>query len=126
MKKTILLVDDDEGVRKFLRSFLKNEGLEVTECWVIEEALQKCRDQKFDLIFLDYNLTLGEVGWDIAETITKDPEAYGSPKIILSSGTITLRAVGLRGFTEENSDVFLPKPFDLEELRFHLHRLLEE
>lgn len=124
MKKTVLLVDDDKGVRKFLRSLLTMEGLEVTECWVIKEALKQCKEQDFDLIMIDYNLTHGEIGWDIAETITNDPETYGSPKILLMSGTVTLRAVGLKGFTEQNSDVFLPKPFDLEELRSHLGKLL--
>ena len=126
MKKTILLVDDDHGVRKFLCSFLRKEGLEVTECWVVEEALQKCREHQYDMILLDYNLTRGEVGWDIAETITDDPKPYGSPKIMLMSGTITLRAVGLKGFTEKNSDAFLPKPFDIEDLRDNLRLLLKE
>jgi CheY-like chemotaxis protein len=116
MKRTVLVVEDDRSVRKFLRTFLESEGMEISECWTIDDALRKCAEQPFDTLILDYNLTHGEIGWRLAKMVRSNPALYGSPKIIGMSGTVKLDHVESLGFRKSDFDLFLQKPFDLTEL----------
>ena len=117
MKKSVLVVEDDSGIRGFLKVFLEAEGMEFHESWTIDDALAKCAAQRFNLLMLDYNLSGNEVGWSIAREIRSNPSRYGSPKIIGISGTVQLDAVQSLGFATKHFDSFLQKPFDLKQLR---------
>lgn len=54
--RRILLVDDDDGVRKLVGSLLENCGYAVTGARLGKEALEKVREISFDLILLDHVL----------------------------------------------------------------------
>lgn len=123
--KTALIVEDDVGVRQFLKVFLESVDLNVIISDSIVEALQQCSEQPVDLVILDYNLPHGEVGWSIAKEVRSQPSLYGTPKIIGTSGTIDPRTVEKLGFERGNFDIFLPKPFDIEVLRGHVKTLLD-
>jgi DNA-binding response OmpR family regulator len=53
MKKKILLVDDDDGLRDLYREELEDEGYEVLTAVNGKEALQKLEKEKPDLVVLD-------------------------------------------------------------------------
>ena len=52
----ILVVDDDPQIRRVLRTALIAQGYEVTDARNGEEALEKMRDEKPDLLILDMNM----------------------------------------------------------------------
>ena len=52
----ILVVDDDPQIRRVLRTALIAQGYEVTDARNGEEAVEKMRDEKPDLLILDMNM----------------------------------------------------------------------
>jgi len=52
-KKTILVVDDDEGLLKIYRELLENEGYKVVTASTSKEALNKAEKSRFNLAILD-------------------------------------------------------------------------
>src|SRR6266581_9139191 len=52
----ILVVDDDPQIRRVLRTTLIAQGYEVADARNGEEALEKLRDEKLDLVILDMNM----------------------------------------------------------------------
>ena len=53
MKKKILVVDDEKLIVKGIRYSLEQEDMEVETAFDGEEALEKVKNQEFDLILLD-------------------------------------------------------------------------
>jgi PAS domain S-box-containing protein len=60
-RRTILMVDDDESVREFLRAVLETEGYQLLEAASGRGALQQLREQQVDLVLLDVRIP-GEIG----------------------------------------------------------------
>ena len=124
-KKSILVVEDDVGVRKVLKRFCGTMDVDLVETWTIKSALEECASRSFDLVIMDYNISNGEIGWNVAKQIRANSTMYGSPRTIATSGTVnaesTARSLGL---TKAEVDEYLHKPFDLNELRSVLERLL--
>ena len=52
-KKTILVVDDDEGLLKIYREMLESEGYKVVTASTSKEALNKAEKSRFNLAILD-------------------------------------------------------------------------
>ena len=52
----ILVVDDDPQIRRVMRVTLTGQGYEVDDARTGEEALEKVRDARFDLVLLDMNM----------------------------------------------------------------------
>jgi two-component system, OmpR family, KDP operon response regulator KdpE len=52
----ILVVDDDPQIRRVMRVTLAGQGYEVDDVKSGEAALEKLRDQRFDLVLLDMNM----------------------------------------------------------------------
>jgi two-component system KDP operon response regulator KdpE len=53
----ILIVDDDPQIRRVMRTTLSAQGYEVADARSGEEAIDKLRGEKYDLVLLDMNLT---------------------------------------------------------------------
>ncbi len=64
IKRRVLLVEDDPGVRDATRMLLKVEGYQVTAVASLEEALVAARDGT-DLLVTDYHLRDGETGTQV-------------------------------------------------------------
>src|SRR5215471_13812541 len=52
----ILVVDDDPQIRRVMRVTLTGQGYEVDDVKSGDAALEKLRDQRFDLVLLDMNM----------------------------------------------------------------------
>jgi len=107
-KESILLVEDEDSVRRMGCLYLKRLGYQVVEATNGKEALKiwKIAARPFDLLFTDMVMPEGVTGLDLAETLRKDrPEL----KVILSSGYSTdlLKTDGnFSGYS------YLPKPYE--------------
>lgn len=71
MDKTILIVDDQKGVRLLLEEFFIQEGYTVITAGNGQEAIKETKEQKVDLIIMDMKMP-GMDGLKAAEVILQD------------------------------------------------------
>jgi DNA-binding response OmpR family regulator len=115
---TILLVEDDEGLRSILARHLRHEGYRVEEAPSAEQAASALDGGlRPRLVLLDLNLP-GDTGWDLLRGPSLG--AAGSPPVVITSA-ITVSPLRLAEFGVAG---FLPKPFPLETLTGTIERLL--
>jgi DNA-binding response OmpR family regulator len=86
MKKKIFFAEDEVTMRETLKDAFKDEGFEVETASDGEEAVEKIKKDKFDLILLDIILPKKD-GFEVLEKIKK--EKIKTPVILLTnlSGT---------------------------------------
>jgi len=110
-KPKVLVVDDEEDIRRLLRRVLTERGFEVVEATTGFDALTKVRDEMPDVILLD--AMLPEVhGFDICRRI-KGSKRYGHIPIIMVSAVY--RGWRFARDLEQSYGVtaFLEKPFKI-------------
>ena len=84
MHLKILVVDDDKKLRSVLKSLLTEDNHEITTCHDGLDAIQKCREQKFDLVITDLMMP-GASGLKVLkETRVTHPETL----VILITGFV--------------------------------------
>jgi len=118
MKKRILLLDDDAGVRRMLRRVLEDEDYLVSCASNGKEALQKAAGAGVDLVLLDLNLP-EENGWETFERLTTENPCL--PIII-----ITARSNQLFPALASGVGALMEKPLDLPKLLRTMEELLAE
>jgi phosphate regulon transcriptional regulator PhoB len=112
MENRILIVDDAPDIVDLVSYNLKKSGFKVSAASDGEEALEKVRRNKYDLIVLDLMLP-GIQGVELCRTLRKDPKTAAIPIIMLTAkGEESDRVVGL----ESGADDYLTKPFSAREL----------
>jgi phosphate regulon transcriptional regulator PhoB len=112
MDNKILIVDDEPDIVELVSYNLKKDGFRVTAASDGEEARDKIRKSKFDLIILDLMLP-GIQGLELCRIIRNDPKTAGTPIIMLTAkGEEVDRVVGL----ESGADDYMTKPFSAREL----------
>jgi len=108
----ILIVEDDAHIARGLKLNLEAEGYRATIAPDGAAGVELAVDQRqpVDLVLLDLMLP-GMSGYAVCETLRN--RGWDLPVVILSARTLTEDRV--RGFNV-GADVYLQKPFDLEEL----------
>ena len=115
----ILLVEDEEHIRKVIKMNLELEGFEVVSTDNGKKGLELSHNQHFDLIILD--VMLPDVsGLQICEQVRLQNEKVGII-IVSAKDTSSDRIHGLK----VGADDYLTKPFNLEELLLRVHNLLK-
>lgn len=106
--ETILLVEDEAGLRKMVLGFLKNLGYAVLEAGDGKEALEiwQGRADEIDLLFTDMVLPGGISGRDVANRVRDDQPDL---PVILTSG-YSAEILG-QDLHATESIVFVPKPY---------------
>ena len=113
----ILVVDDDDGIRKLVKQFLNENNYLVTTAQSAEEAQSKIKIIEFDLIVLDVMMS-GKSG---LEFLLENKKSIDTPVILLTArGESDDR---IRGF-ESGADDYLPKPFEPKELILRIKSIL--
>ena len=116
-KTHILLVDDDEGIRSLVKKYLNENSFLVTTADSAENASEKVKIIKFDLIILDIMMS-GKSGLDFIKEHKKDLD---TPVILLTAkGEASERVEGL----ELGADDYLTKPFEPKELILRIKNIL--
>ena len=116
-KAHILLVDDDEGIRSLVKKYLNENNFLVTTADSAENASEKVKIIKFDLIILDIMMS-GKSGLDF---ITDHKKDLDTPIILLTAkGEAIERVQGL----ELGADDYLAKPFEPKELILRIKNIL--
>jgi DNA-binding response OmpR family regulator len=122
MKRKILVVDDEEVIRKFLRIHLAKLGYEVMEAADGEQAIMQLGKDDFDLLICDILMPKKD-GWEVIKEAKSNPKTKDIPVIILTA-------------KNEDSDMFkgydlgasyyMTKPFTRGQLLYGLKLMLEE
>ena len=81
--RTILAVDDDPIVRRFLDQRLRLEGYRVLSAGGGPEALERLREEEVDLVLLDVAMP-GMSGYDVLEAMREDPRTRRVPVVFLT------------------------------------------
>ncbi len=118
-KAHILVVDDDEGLRELVKQFLNKNNYLVTTAKSSEDALDKVKIIKFDLIVLDIMMP-GKSG---LEFTNENKKKLDTPIILLTAKRETSERVeGL----EIGADDYLAKPFEPKELILRINNILNK
>jgi DNA-binding response OmpR family regulator len=113
----ILLVDDELSVQKLLAYPLRKEGYDVIAALDGREALERLRDDNFDLVVLDVMLPRMD-GFDVCRAIRSRSTV---PIIMLTAKTEeTDKVLGL----ELGADDYITKPFSVREFRSRVKAVL--
>ena len=118
-KKRILLVDDDQSLRRVLQVQLEQDGYSVTSAASAAETLSLLAVRPYDLVIADLKMP-GMSGLDLLKTIrSKHPETI---VIILTAfGTVETAVEAMKAGAYH----YLTKPVHPEELALTLDRALE-
>lgn len=123
MSKTILVVDDEQDVRTYLRTLFAKEGHTVETAANGEEGLDRAKEVRPDLVFLDI-LMPKRTGIMLYRKLRKDAELGGVPVVILT-GLAQYRSFFAQDFEEvPPPDAFVEKPPQREELLELVGKLL--
>ena len=114
----ILLVDDEPLVLKVMAAYLTGDGHTVEEASSGQQALEKFRPGKFDLLMTDLAMPRMD-GESLARAVKE--AAPDKPVILLSSFADQLEALGER---PRSFELILRKPIELAQLRQALAQLV--
>lgn len=108
----ILVIDDDDYVRRLLRRLLSPIGYAVEEAATAEDGLARVRAEPPDLVLLDLHLP-DRSGHEVLEAIRADPATRLLPVVMLTG--MATAAEKMRAQAGGVTD-FIAKPFSQEEL----------
>jgi len=111
-RRLILIVDDDERLREFVRVNLEMEGYSVREAGSAEEGLSALEDEPPDLILLDVMMPQVD-GWEMLRRV-QERHGVGAIPVVMFSGKVddeTLADAESRG-----AQAFIGKPFNPQQL----------
>jgi two-component system KDP operon response regulator KdpE len=114
---TILVVDDEPQIRRVMRTTLSSQGYSVIEAKSGEEALEKLRAERADLILLDVNMP-GTSGLETCREIRRTSDV---PIIMLTVRNTEKDKVQA---LDAGADDYVVKPFGAEELMARIRAAL--
>lgn len=116
MPKKILVVDDEQDVRTYLKTLFVKEGYEVATAADGEEGLSVARQSRPDLVFLDI-LMPKKTGIMLFRRLKKDETLKAVPVVILT-GLEQYRSFFAQDFEQvPHPEAFVEKPPDPDKLR---------
>lgn len=119
--KRILVVDDDMDVNLLIESILTTEGYTVATAYDGKTGLEKAKEEKPDLIILDVSMPHMD-GFTLCRYLREDIETRFIPLIMLT-GLHTQPIDRITGL-KIGADDYLVKPFEAEELKRRIERLI--
>ena len=108
--KNLLLVDDEEAIKRALAPVLRADGWTVLDAGTAADALDQSRKEIIDVVLLDLGLPDADGKDIIAELRSKDPVAV----IVLSARHQEAEKVAA---LDAGADDYVDKPFSIDELR---------
>jgi len=106
----ILIVDDDEDIRKVLTTILEHEGYIVESVGTARKAIAKTRDNFYNLALIDVRLP-DLVG---IELLTRMNDSTPKMRKIIITGYPTLQ--NAIEAVNRGADAYIIKPFDMEKV----------
>ena len=119
-----LVVDDEPMNLTVAKSIFKKYGMVVSTAASGKEAVQMCRENKYDIVFMDHMMP-GMDGVETMKMIRSDPaRARGDMPIVALTANAVSTAKEM--FLSEGFDGFVSKPVELVELERVLKKVLPQ
>jgi two-component system NtrC family response regulator len=106
----ILVVDDDENIRKVLKTILEEEGYIVDEAENAKRAIEKSRRKVYNLALIDIRLP----DMEGIELLTRMKDTVPKMRKIIITGYPTLQ--NAIEAVNRGADAYILKPFDMEKV----------
>jgi DNA-binding response OmpR family regulator len=120
VERPILVIDDEPYILRALSYLLTREGYQVETASNGQEGLERVRELKPDLVFLDIMMPRMN-GYEVCAQIKQDPSLTKTYVIMLSAkGQQVDRERGLLG----GADDYMTKPFSPREVAEHTRSVL--
>jgi len=116
--RKIMVIDDEKIVGDMAKLSLEQEGYTVETFLNAGPALERLKEQDFDVVVTDYKMR-GIDGMEVLRTVKKQ---YPATKVIMITAFANLDAAieALRGDVHD----FFPKPVRINELKASIRRAL--
>lgn len=115
-----LLIVDDESASRYAMTRVFDGDYRVLEAGSAEEAREKLRTERPDVVLLDYNLP-GDDGLTLLREIGLSPEGAPAVVMITAHGSERLAVSAMKAGAYD----YLTKPYEIDELRLVVGRALE-
>ena len=117
MSRKVLVVDDEKLIVKGIRFSLEQDGMEVDCAYDGEEAVEKAKEKKYDIILLDLMLPKMD-GLEVCQQIR---EFSNVPIVMLTAkGEDMDKILGL----EYGADDYITKPFNILEVKARIKAIM--
>jgi two-component system KDP operon response regulator KdpE len=116
-QRTILIVDDDQGLRELIRINLEHEGYKVVQARNGIEGLSCVREHRPDIVVLDINMP----EMDGVEACSKIRDFSQVPILML---TALVQSQNVVTGLDQGADDYIGKPFNMDELLARIRALL--
>lgn len=116
-QRTLLVVDDDQGLRELVRISMEHEGYNVIQAANGVECVSAVREQQPDLVILD--VMMPEM--DGLEACSRLREFSRVPVVML---TAKVQSIDIVTGLDKGADDYLIKPFNMDELSARVRALL--
>ena len=122
MSKKVLVVDDEEVIRKLLRIHLVKWGYEVKEAVDGTQAIEEIGKDDFDLLICDI-LMPNMDGWQVLKEVKSNPKTKDMPVIVLTAKNQDMDM--FKGY-DLGASYYMTKPFTKAQLLYGLKLMFEE
>ncbi|MEA1871850.1 MAG: response regulator [Chloroflexota bacterium] len=119
-QETLLIVDDEPGIRNLLHQKLSREGYQCQEAETAEQALNKLAISPIALVILDIKMP-GKSGIELLPEIKS---ACPDTAVIMATAIIDINVAV--ECLKQGADDYICKPFNLEEVSLAVQRALEK
>ena len=121
MRRKILIVDDEEVIRKILKIHLDKLGYDVREAVDGEEAIEELAKGDFDLLICDVLMPKKD-GWEVVKQAKSNSKSRNMPVILLTSKNENADMV--KGY-ELGANYYMVKPFTKAQLLYGLRLMFD-
>lgn len=105
--KTLLIADDEEGIRSLVRMTLDTGAYRIIEAADGEAALAMAREHRPDLVLLDVMMPKLS-GFEVCRALKEDPDTAGIAVVML---TARIQGSDRARGEESGADDYFTKPF---------------
>ncbi len=119
-KYKILVIDDDENIRKVVTTILQDKGYAVDTAETGSEAISKSQQSTYNLMLIDIRLP----DMEGTELLSKVHETTPKIRKIIVTGYPTLQNAVTA--VNEGADAYVMKPFDVENMLDTIKKQLEK
>ncbi len=122
MKRKILVVDDEEVIRKFLKIHLSKLGYEVKEAIDGEQAIEEINKDAYDLLICDVLMPKKD-GWEVIKEVKSNPKTKDIPVIVLTAKNEDTDM--FKGY-DLGANYYMTKPFTKSQLLYGIQLMFNE
>jgi len=122
MSKKVLVVDDEDTIRKFLKIHLVKNGYDVKEAADGDQAIDQLKKDRFDLVICDIVMPKKN-GWEVIQEVRSHSMTKNLPFIFLTAKNQDEDM--FKGY-EVGANYYITKPFTKTQLLFAISLIFEK